>query len=424
MNEIIVVVVLVAEILTVLQCLQIAFMQELKFDKYMAIIIVADILLYSAITFGLLPKICSVLFYVLVFVYCYFKFKQKMAKTVICFIIGVSLGGCIEAIVACVFISLIRILDNNIILFLSSLCALVFSYIAKTCIPVLKIKKMNNEKKWLFYCVILYGISYTGLVADYYLNKTLIKIYAVFILLFLVIIVFYLYKLVQARAEIDLKNRELELQNIYGEMYKNLLGEVRRKQHDYKNQLNTIYSMHMVLDSRDELGEMQREYLNELQINQKYESIVTNCSNHILAGYFYYRFLLCEKNGIEINYNIAINQAECCFALHEIIELLGILIDNACEKVLEEENGDKKVHIEFIESNEFVKISISNPAEYLSYSEIDRIFEEGYSSKGENRGLGLARCMELINKYNAEIVVQNIQCKEDNWIKFEVNIIK
>lgn len=96
MNEVIVVVVLVAEILTVLQCLQIAFMQELKFDKYMAIIIVADILLYSAITFGLLPKICSVLFYVLVFVYCYFKFKQKMAKTVICFIIGVSLGGCYQ----------------------------------------------------------------------------------------------------------------------------------------------------------------------------------------------------------------------------------------------------------------------------------------------------------------------------------------
>ena len=100
--------------------------------------------------------------------------------------------------------------------------------------------------------------------------------------------------------------------------------------------------------------------------------------------------------------------------------MLGILIDNACEKVLEDEKEEKRIRVVFRESNESIKISVSNPSQKLSYSEIDKLFEEGYSSKGENRGLGLARCLQLVKKYNADIVVQNVMFNEMNWIKFSI----
>lgn len=54
----------------------------------------------------------------------------------------------------------------------------------------------------------------------------------------------------------------------------------------------------------------------------KYISILTCCNNTILAGYFYYRCLLCEESGVAVDYNIAVDQADCCFPLHEIIEIL------------------------------------------------------------------------------------------------------
>ena len=96
------------------------------------------------------------------------------------------------------------------------------------------------------------------------------------------------------------------------------MHEVRRKQHDYKNQLGAVLSMHMAAKSKDELIKMQREYMNSLQVNHKYDSILTCCNNTILAGYFYYRCRLCEESGVAVDYNIAV----CCFPLHEIIEIL------------------------------------------------------------------------------------------------------
>ena len=58
--------------------------------------------------------------------------------------------------------------------------------------------------------------------------------------------------------EINIKNHEIELQRIYGGMYEDLLGEIRRKQHDYKNQLGAIRSIHMVAESNIELKDIEQ----------------------------------------------------------------------------------------------------------------------------------------------------------------------
>ena len=44
--------------------------------------------------------------------------------------------------------------------------------------------------------------------------------------------------------------------------------------------------------------------------------------------------------------------------------------------------------------------------------------------KGENRGIGLARVLELVKKYNAEINVFNSMDREENWINFALKIAK
>lgn len=424
MNDVVAIIILIAEILAILQCLQIAFMHELNLDKYIIGILGIDVIIYIAINKGIIPKISSILFYILVFIYCYFKYEQKMIKTMICYIVGISFAGCIEAIVACVFNLFRDILDSNIILLLSSLTALFLVCIIKRCIPILKANKLDKGSKWVFCYIILFGLAYGGLVVDYYMNQSFIKLYAVFILLFLVVIVCYLYRLMQAHAEINVKNHELELQKIYGGVYEDLLHEVRRKQHDYKNQLGAVLSMHMVAKSKDELIKMQREYMNSLQVNHKYDSILTCCNNTILAGYFYYRCLLCEESGVAVDYNIAVDQADCCFPLHEIIEILGILIDNACEKVITDESLDKSIRIECLEDNDRILFSVSNPSEFLGFAEINRLFTSGYSTKGPDRGLGLPRCLELAKKYKTEIKVHNFEYNKRNWIKFSIEIVK
>ena len=423
MSEVIAIIILLAEILTVLQCLQISFMQELRFDKYMFVVIIVDVILYMTLNAKILPPICSVLFYLLVFIYCYYKFKQGIIKSIVCFIIGLSLTGCIEVITACMTSLISYIMSSELRLLLSSILALLIVKVINKKIPVLLcVNKINT--KWLFILVIIYGVALSILLVDYYLNNSVIKIYAVLILASLVFIFIYFYRLEQAHYEIEIKNRELELQDVYGSLYEDLLNEVRRKQHDYKNQLGTMYSMYMVTESKEELLELQSKYINDLQENPKYELILTGCNNQILAGYLYYKCIMCEQTKIIVDYHIIVDQAKCYIPLHEIIEMLGILIDNAIECVMEKSEGNRKVRMDLEESDDMIKFSILNPARFHTYSDIERMFEEGYSSKGENRGLGLTRINKLVKKYQSEIVVENIQYENSNWLKFEIRINK
>jgi len=183
--------------------------------------------------------------------------------------------------------------------------------------------------------------------------------------------------------------------------------------------------MHLKAKTLEELASMQKQYREELSNDCKFDSILTQCNNPVLAGFIYYRCVACQNENIKVDYNIHIGQATCCFALHEIIEILGILIDNACECVKMDNSLERRVRLEFQEDVEKVMFTVSNPSKYISFSEIDKMFMRGYSSKGENRGIGLARVKELVDKYAAEIKVFNSNpCDKENWISFFIEIGK
>ena len=52
------------------------------------------------------------------------------------------------------------------------------------------------------------------------------------------------------------------------------------------------------------------------------------------------------------------------------------------------------------------------------------MFEKGYSTKGEDRGIGLNKIKEYQDKYQFDILVENIMTKIGNTIKFSVIIEK
>lgn len=424
MNEIISIAILLFEVLVVLQCLQISFKQEIQFDKYTMGIILVDVIMYLLINMGILPAICSLILYFLLFVFCYIKFKQTISKTIVRFIIGFVLIGCVEGTVAFVTYLIGNIDNSRDVLLVSSFVAFLIAYLARKVLELVRLKENRRYNIDTNVLMLLLGVSVVVLLIDYYFVQKRINLYVIFILIFLVLIFFYLYRLELARNEIEKKNYELELQRVYGGAYRDLIANVRRRQHDFKNQLGAIYSMHLVAKSLDELICMQKEYGDNVCYDSKFDSILTTCNNSILAGYLYHRCVECEQNNIVVHHNIHIDQAECCLCLHEIIEVFGILIDNACEYFDINQEEYKQIKIECLENEEKLIISVSNPSHYISYSEIEKLFTVGYSTKGENRGIGLPRVLELTQKYDALLQVTNVIYKEKNWIKFLIEIIK
>lgn len=76
------------------------------------------------------------------------------------------------------------------------------------------------------------------------------------------------------------------------------------------------------------------------------------------------------------------------------------------------------------ETEHGLTIEVSNPFRYLTSQEIERIFEREYSTKGENRGIGLFRVKKLVEKSKFDLIVENRTILKENWISFQVNITK
>lgn len=424
MNSVLLLVTLLLEILMVLQCLQIAFKKEVQFDKYMAGIIVIDVSVYMLINLKMISSLCVIPLYLLIYLYCYIEYKQTIVKTMVGFVIGFLLVGCMEGALTFICTFFKNESNLNYVLLILNIIALAFAYLGKWVIIHLKSEKMVKYSGDIYWVVILLGVTMLLILLEYYFIRKLVNIYIVCILFFLLLLLLFLYRLEKARNEIEKKNYELELQRAYSGAYEELLATVRRRQHDFKNQLGAIYSMHLVANSLEELICMQNEYADNIRHDSKFDSILTGCNNSILAGYLYHRCVACEQNGILVHYNIHIDQAECRFQLHEIIEILGILIDNACESFAEYQTECRQIKIECLEDEQEIMFCVSNPFHYITYSDIEKMFEEGFSTKGENRGIGLARVLELTKKCDAELKVSNTMHDDDNWIEFLIRIIR
>ena len=135
----------------------------------------------------------------------------------------------------------------------------------------------------------------------------------------------------KAKHDLEKRKLELEIEDIYGHAYQELISEVRRNQHDFQNQLAAIYSMHLTATSLEDLVEKQKNYGNVLLEEHRYDRILTGCNNPILAGYLYYRCVAYEKKNIRVDYHIQVDKGDCRLSLHEVIEILGILLTNAYE---------------------------------------------------------------------------------------------
>lgn len=420
MSEYIDMLVLLVEILTVLIYMHISFMQKVHWNKYIIIVLSIAWGIYWLINKEIISQTWSLPVYLLIWMYCYFRFKLTIGKTMVRFLLALIIAAFVETLLICMVASFKNADNAQIVLSLISVISLIIAIIIYV-IVLLRFQRTNYLfGKSLTVSIILIGSVFVILIFDYYMNNAIVRISTIIIIALVIVLFVYTLMLEKSEREVESKKFELELQTIYGGAYEELLTEVRRRQHDFKNQLGALYSMHLVAESLEDLKTMQKEYGDNLIDGCRYDSILTCCDNHILAGYIYYRCISCEKEGVEVIYRIHMGDAECSFALYEIIEVLGILIDNACENIASEGMSHKRIKLDMFEDEEQVSFSVSNPSKYLTSSEIENMFKQGYSTKGKNRGIGLARVRELVMEHDEEIHVRNYTDTDINWIEFKI----
>ena len=95
----------------------------------------------------------------------------------------------------------------------------------------------------------------------------------------------------------------------------------------------------------------------------------------------------------------------------DLSRIVGILLDNAVEGAVECDKPSLKVGI-INKENSILIVIINSVKDKIP---IYKIYEKGFSTKGENRGLGLYSLKEITNKYNnvfLDTVLENNEFKQ------------
>lgn len=143
----------------------------------------------------------------------------------------------------------------------------------------------------------------------------------------------------------------------------------------------------------------------------------------VVIGFLYEKFRVAETMGVKIRCDIKGTFSQCVMPTYHLIDILGILIDNAVE-AQESSIEIKQLKFQFMEKEVTYIFTVSNPYLYVSYAEIQSWFQIDKSSKGKHRGLGLYNVKELCEKYDANIVCRNKLDDSENWVEFTLEIAK
>ena len=213
------------------------------------------------------------------------------------------------------------------------------------------------------------------------------------------------------------KAEELRMYKLYTRTFEDAVAAIRMRQHEFDNHINAIKCMRYTIHDIDKLMDEQDKYCERILQENKYNKLLKLKTSPILIGYLYSKFSSALTQGINVDYEIQDINVEK-LAINDLIEIIGILLDNAIEAL--EEQDVKKIEIKLLNSKDAFMISVANISGWKTNSEIEKFFECGYSTKGDGHGIGLYRMNMLIKKYKANIQVENVSKDDLNYLSFKI----
>lgn len=392
-----------------------------RFHVYDILFSMPVLLIIDFVNLGYIDNLCMTIGYILLAAYAIVKFHLKHKELIVYAILFLLYTVVLELICSAPIFLLGGLVSVDLLVTATHL----FACLVTVCLGkrqiLWKMTLFIKQNGWLmkgiifccglgvFYLIVITKFTYTLRITDHI-------IFGLWTLLICVLAV----KWQKGRNEIEIKSREMELQKTYDDVYQNLVQSIRRKQHEFDNHIVALCGIYKTVDTIEELIAQQNIYCDELEKDNHYNKLLS-AGSPMLVGFLYSKFMYAEERNCIVQYfvNIADGDRGCVPEYH-IIEMLGILIDNAVEAV--ENSISKQLSVEIMETCRELQISVKNNSEYIPQSQIFHFVQSGYSSKGEGRGLGLAALSKLVNKYHGQLAIYNEERESVNWIAFKIVI--
>ncbi|MGL5634389.1 MAG: sensor histidine kinase [Sarcina sp.] len=234
------------------------------------------------------------------------------------------------------------------------------------------------------------------------LNRSLIFIVMGLFIIFLISAVYLWKRIIKEEKE----KQRLELENEFKPILERYLDEMRAKEHEYKNHLNTLYMMLEVGEEKEVKGKIS-EYIEKLNSDRVIEKIL-HVKNTFVKAILYTSICKAKNAGIEIDFSITSDFMDIKVDDTELVIILGNLLNNAIDAA--ERSIEKKVYLNiytsYMEEQAIHHIIVENTLNKEYVFDIVQATNKGYSTKGENRGYGLYNINNIIKSLNGKLLVE------------------
>ena len=410
------------EILAILYCISAVYGQKMKFGIHAVILIIAELFLMTGINEYGFPTYLLSLSYLGFFVYCLLCYQENVKKTLIKLLLALAVTSVLQLIIYLPVFQIFIIKNGpqepyEIAINFGCLILVVLLT------PRLRLKELSEFLiKNNIVLVIITGciLGYLGMrIYQIKITQLISGDEYIEVVCFVLLLFFAISEWQKTKMDAEKKNAQLRMNNLYYNAYDDLLALVRDRQHDMKNHITAILGMIYTSTNYEELASKQREYCNYVLEQSESAKLVLSVENPLIAGFLYSKIKEAEAAGIAVEHKISICEKDLPFPEYEIVEMAGILLDNAIEALSNCTETLKKIIVNII-YEDILKIEISNVANYFNDSMIEQFFERNYSSKGNGRGIGLDKLKRMVKEKNGEIIIRNETIEEINYLKFTI----
>lgn len=217
------------------------------------------------------------------------------------------------------------------------------------------------------------------------------------ILVLLIILVVY-YRNESKNELIRMQESMLTQQKIYILNLETLEAEIKKFQHDYKNIVAGLYVEGDNGNNRSTLKFIEKNifnFKNSLHDSHRETMYLSKIKIDEIKGVLLTKVIKCKEDGIKFQLE-AFNDVNNVFIdIVDFNRCLGILMDNGMEAAVKSDGKEVRV-VMIQDDNKFVLIVKNN---YMGEVSLKNIWDRGYSTKGEKRGIGLSNYESILNKF-------------------------
>lgn len=196
------------------------------------------------------------------------------------------------------------------------------------------------------------------------------------------------------------------MEDLTGTRY--LVDSMRANNHDFTNKLHVILGL-IQMKMYDEAV----SYIENITIVQR--STISKIMNAVNEPAVAALLIGKTSRASELNIKFVFREG-CCYSSGDmslppelLVTIIGNLIENSFEAMNEQEDYESQRELLFgiYSRPSAVLITTDDTGVGISEQNLERIFENGYSTKGEGRGTGLYQVKEMVERFGGKITVES-----------------